>query len=50
MTSFAKAAGFVGIFGLGPLVLVLATVTLNDGVREGKPVVTELSAKPSPTG
>jgi hypothetical protein len=49
MTSFTKAAGLAGI-----LVLVFATVTpdlkaapLNDGVREGEPVMTELGANAS---
>ena len=49
MTNFAKAAGLAGI-----LVSVFATVTpdlkaarLNDGVREGEAVVTELSANAS---
>ena len=46
MTSFVKAAGLAGI-----LVVILATVTPelkaaqpNNAVREGQPVVTELSA------
>jgi hypothetical protein len=49
MTSFVKAAGFAGI-----LVAVFATVTpelkaaqLNNPVREGQAVVTELSANAS---
>ena len=49
MTSFVKAAGLAGI-----LVVVVATAgprlmaaELNNTVREGQPVVTELSAKAS---
>jgi hypothetical protein len=47
MTSFAKAAGLAGILVFATATPDLKAAGLNDGVREGEAVVTELGANAS---